>query len=192
MHDCTEKVHDAKDDIIELGRSEQYVRHLWLPAIFESIPFIDWPVDGDSIAFWSDIDYISTDPLASSLFILFSILGLFLTHSRSHRTLIIIMSNAFGPSDQLLEEGLALDDSTVGEGKNKNKHSLRHPNLIHRKREKKKEKLEAKLPTVMQGAKDVEDAQRRLVIKNEIVAGIGEFCGSELTCYPAGVTGSDQ
>lgn len=45
------------------------------------------------------------------------------------------------------------------------------------KQQKHKEKVEAKLPGVMQGAKDAQDAERRLKLKNEVVAGVGEFCG---------------
>lgn len=51
------------------------------------------------------------------------------------------------------------------------------------KQQKHKEKVEAKLPGVMQGAKDAQDAERRLKLKNEVVAGVGEFCGTFLFLF---------
>ena len=54
-----------------------------------------------------------------------------------------------------------------------------HPTRQLKREEKVKRKIDSTLPPVLQGAETVEQAQRRLRIKNEVVAAMGEFCGSE-------------
>ncbi len=55
--------------------------------------------------------------------------------------------------------------------------------LHHRKDQRKKEKIESKLPGVMADTKDAKQAERRLKIKNEIVAAVGEFVGTFLFLF---------
>ena len=89
-----------------------------------------------------------------------------------------------------LEEGLATADINAEKNTGMNaaapaaKTKHHHHHHHHWRRDarakmhhRRKQKVEAKLPSVMQGADNLEQAHRRLTIKNEIVAAVGEFCG---------------
>ncbi len=97
-----------------------------------------------------------------------------------------IMSDS-NSSEKRLEEGLAhagnnaeKNVSVAGEPaalqerrEHRRKHQHHYRERLHLKR---KAKVDSKLPGIMQGG-TLEQSRRRLSIKNEVVAAVGEFCG---------------
>ena len=113
------------------------------------------------------------------------------------------MSSNETVTERQLEEGLAQADSNMeknarfdsseansGAGKTKHVHHHHHHRRLHLSRyrykqhqKKKQERVEQKLPGIMQGASNLEEAHKRLILKNEMIAAVGEFCGTFLFLF---------
>ncbi|KAK0526836.1 Aquaporin-1 [Tilletia horrida] len=84
-----------------------------------------------------------------------------------------------------LEKGLSQPTSptspSTAQHTRRRRHGIHHHHHFHLRRKREAEKIQKKLPGVMQtDDADVDRLRRRLNVKNEIVAGIAEFCGTFL------------